>query len=82
MKKGEVIFKEGDPVKGIFFVNTGIVKVHKRWGADKELILRFASEGLVFGHRALGGNGVYTISATALQAGTISYVDMEFLKLR
>ncbi|MFD2863666.1 Crp/Fnr family transcriptional regulator [Mucilaginibacter antarcticus] len=80
VKKGEVIFKEGDPVKGIFFVNTGIVKVHKRWGADKELILRFASEGLVFGHRALGGNGVYTISATALQAGTISYVDMEFFE--
>ncbi|MES2807397.1 MAG: Crp/Fnr family transcriptional regulator [Bacteroidota bacterium] len=80
MKKGEVIFKEGDPVKGIFFVNTGIVKVHKRWGADKELILRFASEGLVFGHRALGGDGVYTISATALQAGTISYVDMEFFE--
>ncbi len=80
VKKGEVIFKEGDPVKGIFFVNTGIVKVHKRWGADKELILRFASEGLVFGHRALGGDGVYTISATALQAGTISYVDMEFFE--
>jgi CRP-like cAMP-binding protein len=80
VKKGEVIFKEGDPVKGIFFVNTGVVKVHKRWGADKELILRFANEGLVFGHRALGGDGIYTISATALQAGTISYVDMEFFE--
>jgi CRP-like cAMP-binding protein len=80
VKKGEVIFKEGDPVKGIFFVNTGIVKVHKRWGADKELILRFANEGVIFGHRALGGDGIYTISATALQAGTISYVDMEFFE--
>ena len=80
VKKGEVIFKEGDPVKGIFFVNNGIVKVHKRWGADKELILRFASEGMVFGHRALGGDGVYSISATAIQAGIVSYVDMEFFE--
>ncbi|TSJ43234.1 Crp/Fnr family transcriptional regulator [Mucilaginibacter corticis] len=80
VKKGEIIFKEGDPVKGIFFVNNGIVKVHKRWGADKELILRFASEGMVFGHRALGGDGVYSISATAIQAGIVSYVDMEFFE--
>jgi CRP-like cAMP-binding protein len=80
VKKGEVIFKEGDPVNGIFFVNTGIVKVHKRWGADKELILRFAKEGEIFGHRALGGNGTYAISATAVQAGIVSYVDMEFFE--
>jgi CRP/FNR family transcriptional regulator len=80
VKKGEVIFKEGDPVTGIFFVNTGIVKVHKRWGADKELILRFAKEGEIFGHRALGGNGTYAISATAIQAGIVSYVDMAFFE--
>jgi CRP-like cAMP-binding protein len=80
VKKGEVIFKEGDPVKGIFFVKTGIVKVHKRWGADKELILRLASEGMIFGHRALGGDGVYSISATAVQSGIVSYVDMEFFE--
>ncbi len=80
VKKGEVIFKEGDPVNGIFFVNTGIVKVHKRWGADKELILRFAKEGEIVGHRALGGNGTYAISVTAVQEGIISYVDMEFFE--
>jgi CRP-like cAMP-binding protein len=80
VKKGEVIFKEGDPVTGIFFVNSGIVKVHKRWGSDKELILRFAKEGEIFGHRALGGDGIYRISATAIQAGIVSYVDTEFFK--
>ncbi|WP_214071423.1 Crp/Fnr family transcriptional regulator [Mucilaginibacter sp. dw_454] len=80
VKKGESIFKEGDAVKGIFFVNSGIVKVHKRWGAEKELILRFASEGMIFGHRALGGDGIYTISATAVQAGIISFVDTDFFE--
>jgi CRP-like cAMP-binding protein len=80
VKKGEVIFREGDPVKGVFFVNNGVVKVHKRWGADKELILRFANEGTIFGHRALGGDGIYSISATAVQGGIISYVDMEFFE--
>lgn len=80
VKKGEVIFKEGSPANGIFFVHTGIVKVHKRWGADKELILRFAKEGAIFGHRALGGDGIYAISATALQPGIVSYVDTAFFE--
>jgi CRP-like cAMP-binding protein len=80
VKKGEVVFREGDPVKGIFFVTSGVVKVHKRWGADKELILRFASDGMIFGHRALGGNGTYSISATAVQPSIVSYVDMEFFE--
>ncbi|MEP7319740.1 MAG: cyclic nucleotide-binding domain-containing protein, partial [Panacibacter sp.] len=29
VKKGEVFFKEGDPVTGIYFVYSGTVKVHK-----------------------------------------------------
>jgi CRP/FNR family transcriptional regulator len=80
VKKSEVIFKEGDPVKGVYFVNSGVVKVHKRWGAEKELILRFASEGMIFGHRALGGDGIYTISATAVQEGIVSFVDTDFFE--
>lgn len=80
VKKNEVIFKEGDPVKGVYFVNSGVVKVHKRWGAEKELILRFASGGMIFGHRALGGDGIYTISATAIQEGIVSFVDTDFFE--
>jgi CRP-like cAMP-binding protein len=80
VKKGEVIFKEGDPVTGIFFTNVGNVKVYKRWGANKELIIRFAKDGAIFGHRGIGGDAVYTISATALEAGIVSYIDMEFFE--
>jgi CRP/FNR family transcriptional regulator len=40
-------------VAGVYFVYKGIVKVHKQWG-DKELIIRFANQGQIFGHRGLG----------------------------
>ena len=50
-KKGELIFREGDKVEGVYFVNSGKVKVHKKWGEEKELIIRFAKEGEIFGHR-------------------------------
>ncbi len=80
VKKGEVIFKEGDEVKGVYFMYDGIVKVHKKWGDDKELIIRFATEGAIFGHRGLGNNNVYPISATALEAGVVCFVDLDFFK--
>ncbi|MCS3736333.1 Crp/Fnr family transcriptional regulator [Mucilaginibacter dorajii] len=81
VKKGQVIFSEGDPVTGIYFVYEGNVKVHKKWGADKELIIRFANKGAIFGHRVLGKHAThYPISATALEAGIICYIDMEFFE--
>ncbi|HEY8783307.1 MAG TPA: Crp/Fnr family transcriptional regulator [Mucilaginibacter sp.] len=80
VKRGELIFNEGDEVKGVYFVYEGIVKVHKKWGPEKELILRFASGGAILGHRGLGGNNVYPISATALEDGIICYVEMDFFE--
>jgi CRP-like cAMP-binding protein len=80
VKKGEVIFKEGDPVTGIYFVFSGSVKVYKKWDDEKELIIRFAREGAVFGHRALGKNNTYPISAAAIEPSVICYFDMEFFE--
>jgi CRP-like cAMP-binding protein len=80
VKKGEVIFNEGDAVKGVYFVYDGIVKIHKKWGPEKELIIRFASNGAIFGHRGLGGNNVYPVSATALEDGVICYMDIGFFE--
>lgn len=76
-KKGEVIFQEGDVVKGVYFVYTGKVKVHKKWG-DKELIIRLASPGQMFGHRGLGHNTLYPVSATALEPAEICFIDIDF----
>jgi len=77
VKKGELIFKEGDPVTGVCFVYSGNVKVHKKWGNDKELILRFANNGAIFGHRGLNTK-MYPISATALEPTRVCYFDLDF----
>ncbi len=79
VKKGETIFYEGDFVAGIYFVYAGIFKVHKKWGSDKELILRFASNGAIFGHRGISSkNQIYPVSATALENGAVCFIDMDF----
>lgn len=77
-KKGELILKEGDPVTGIYFVYNGNVKVHKKWG-DKELIVRFANEGKIIGHRGLSTrSSVYPVSATALEPTSLCFIDIDF----
>ncbi|MEO6851766.1 MAG: Crp/Fnr family transcriptional regulator, partial [Mucilaginibacter sp.] len=80
VKKGEVIFNEGDAVTGIYFVYSGNVKVYKKWDDDKELILRFAKEGAILGHRGLGKNQRYPISAAALEPAVVCYMDMDFFE--
>lgn len=80
-KKNETIFQEGSPVKGIFFLYDGNVKVHKQWGADKDLIVRFAQKGDILGHRGLGsGERLYTVSATALEDTTVCYTELSFFE--
>ena len=78
--KGEVIFREGDEVKGIYFVYEGTVKVHKHWGEDKELILRFAKKGAIIGHRGLGQDLLYPVSGTAIEPTTVCFVELPFFQ--
>lgn len=78
--KGEVIFREGEKVMGVYFLYEGKVKVHKKWGADKELIVRIAGKGSIVGHRGLGSNAVYPVSGTALEPVTVCFVDLEFFE--
>lgn len=79
-KKGEVIFREGDPVEGIYFVYSGVVKVYKHWDREKELIIRFAKDGAIFGHRGMGADLHYPISAEALEPTVACYIDMQFFE--
>ena len=80
IKKGQPIFREGDPVKGIYFIYSGNVKVHKKWGGAKELIIRFAKQGEILGHTGLGNDSFYPVSATALETVIVCYIGMEFFE--
>lgn len=78
VKKGETLIKEGDPAEGVYFVYSGKIKVHKTWG-DRELILRFASDGAILGHRGINSkNNIYPVSATAIEPTMVCFIDMEF----
>lgn len=75
--KGESFINEGEKVTGIYFVYEGAVKVHKKWG-EKELIIRFAKKGDIVGHRGLGKEMDYPVSATAIEDSLICFIGLDF----
>jgi CRP-like cAMP-binding protein len=79
-KRGEALFEEGAPVRGLYFILSGAVKMHKHWGGEKELIIRFATGGDIVGLRGLGSPLAYPITATALEATKACFVSTEFLE--
>ncbi|WP_300598034.1 Crp/Fnr family transcriptional regulator [Niabella sp.] len=80
VKKGQPVFSETDMVKGVFFIRLGKVKIHQRWGNEKELIIRFAKGGDMIGYRGLGKDKVYPVSATALEDTQLMYLDIQFFE--
>lgn len=52
-KKGEVIFNEGDHLKGIYCVRYGIAKLSKLSTNGKDQIIKFVSNGEVLGQRSV-----------------------------
>jgi CRP-like cAMP-binding protein len=77
INKGKAFITEGEKVTGVYFVYEGAVKVHKQWG-EKELIVRFAKKGDIVGHRGLGNDTYYPVSATAIEPSTVCFIEIEF----
>ncbi|HEY9364502.1 MAG TPA: Crp/Fnr family transcriptional regulator [Chitinophagaceae bacterium] len=80
VKKGKQIFKEGDPVTGIYFMYSGSAKVYKQWVNQKELIIRFVKPGDILGHRGIGDSNIYPIGATALEDSKACFIPNDFLE--
>lgn len=78
---GTLIFKEGDPVKGLFIVNTGKVKVYNKETDEKENIIRLAADGEVVGHRGFGGNWIYPVSAKTYEKTITTFIPLTIFNI-
>jgi CRP/FNR family transcriptional regulator len=55
------------------------MKITKKWVEGKDLIVRFATAGDVLGHRGFGGDMKYPVSAIAMEASRVCFIDNDFL---
>ncbi|MCX6292270.1 MAG: Crp/Fnr family transcriptional regulator [Bacteroidetes bacterium] len=77
-KRGQYIFREGDRVFGIYFIQQGKVKVVSTGLNNKEQVVRLATDGHVVGHRGYGAE-TYPIGAIALEDTIACFVENKLL---
>ena len=81
LAKGENLFDEGQPPRGVYCVNRGKIKVFKRGVDGKEQIVHLGKAGSLLGYRALLSSELYPVTASALEDCSICFIPKEdFLK--
>lgn len=74
---GVNIFSEGEPVKGIYEIYSGKIKVVTSFDDGKERIIRLATSEQILGHRGFGGNMTYPVSAITLEKSQVTFIPKE-----
>ncbi len=77
--RGQKLFYEGNPTKGLFCVAAGQVKVFKSGADGKETILRLAGRGDVLGYRSLLTDAEHGSTAEVIEDATICFFDRNFI---
>lgn len=75
VKKGAIIFVEGEPGDGVYFLHSGKVKIYKLMEDGREKILHFVNPGDVFAEILLFDEGNFPASAAALENSEIAVIN-------
>ena len=71
IKKGKLIFKEGDEPHGLVFLNKGSAKLYKIGVGEREQIVRLVKPMSFVGYKALFAEKPHTTSAEAIEDSEI-----------
>jgi CRP-like cAMP-binding protein len=75
IKKGALLYKEGNQPNGVYFLSKGKVKVFQTNEDGKEQIIYIYTKGESFGYRAILGKERNVVSAQALEDISISVIN-------
>jgi CRP/FNR family cyclic AMP-dependent transcriptional regulator len=74
-KKKQIIFSQGDPADGVFYIQEGKIKLTVLSPKGKEAVIAILEPGSFLGEACLTGQSVRVATATALDASTILHID-------
>jgi len=77
IKKGEVIFEEGDHINGVFCISSGICKVSKMSSNGRDQIIHLVQKGDILGERSLINDEVANLKATAINDMEVCFIPRE-----
>ena len=79
-KKGEMIFREGDEISGIYFIQSGVIKLEMNAETERPFILRLIGPSHTMGHRFLSYTGLQPYTATAVEDSRVCFIELGFFK--
>ncbi len=79
IKKGELLFKEGEKPRGLICVASGKVKVFKVGVGGREQILKMVRQQGFIGYRALFSDNPWSVSAAAIEDSVICVLEKNSL---
>ena len=74
IKKGEVIFEEGETLNGVFCIKDGVCKLSKLSANGKDQIVKLVIKGDLLGQRSLVSNESSNLSAVALNDMEVCFI--------
>ena len=74
IKKGDVIFEEGENVNGIYCIKDGICKLTKLSANGKDHIVKLVSKGELLGQRSMISDEPVNLSAVALEDMEVCFI--------
>jgi CRP/FNR family transcriptional regulator len=64
----------------MYMIEKGRVKVFSNYTKDIEVVIRFATDGQTLGHRGLGDDGVFPITAEALTETSVNILPLNIFE--
>ena len=74
IKKGEILFEEGENINGVFCVKDGICKLTKLSSNGKDQIVKLVKAGELLGQRSLISDEATNLSAVALEDMEVCFI--------
>jgi CRP-like cAMP-binding protein len=78
-RKGEIIYREGSRITGIYCVKKGILKIYKTGVDSKPQIVAFAIKGDITGYRSVLSNEVACTTAEIIEEAEICFIPSEII---
>ncbi|MDP4223211.1 MAG: Crp/Fnr family transcriptional regulator [Bacteroidota bacterium] len=79
LKRGEILYNEGNRISGFYCIHSGIIKVYKTGFDGKEQIIRFAKAGEIIAYRSVLSNEVACTSAEVIEDCEACFIPSEIL---
>ena len=77
IKRGEVLFNEGEHINGVFCIKSGVCKVSKMSDNGRNQIIHLIKKGDILGERSLINNEVSNLNATAINDMEVCFIPKE-----